>query len=121
MCPMCEDDVKYLLHLILDCKFVQECWSLMGLSFDVHSIEDFPEWLPNKLTIERKDLKVQLVTVLWTIWNARNLKLWEGKVVAPTISLQWSNNHIVEWQSSRKKVIGSGKKLGQNSYTTAPK
>lgn len=95
MCLMCGDDVEHLLHLFLDCSFAQECWGLMGLSFDVLSIEDFQEWLLDKLTTGSKDSKVQLVTVLWTVWNARNLKVWEGKVIASSIALQWSNSHIV--------------------------
>lgn len=42
ICPMCGVDIEHLLHLFLDCNFAKDCWSVMGVQFDVLQVEEAP-------------------------------------------------------------------------------
>ena len=45
LCPMCNSDVKHLLHIFLDCQCVARCWRHAGLQYDMASVKSAPEWL----------------------------------------------------------------------------
>ena len=64
---MCETDVEHLLHIFLDCDFVKECWSLIGLDFEVSSIETAPGWVLYRLATKTTEDKIQIVKILWCI------------------------------------------------------
>lgn len=75
ICPMCGVDVEHLLHVFLDCRFANACWRVLGLEFDTSTIESCPDWLLQSLASESHERLVQVATVLWGIWSARNLKV----------------------------------------------
>lgn len=76
---MCERDIEHLLHIFFDCKFAKDCWQVMNLEFNMANVENASDWLLQKLSGEPKDVNVQIATVLWGIWYARNLKVWDSK------------------------------------------
>lgn len=90
LCPMCGVDVEHLLYVFLDCKFVKDCWKYMSLEFDTSEIESLPEWLLQRLGEENHEKMVRMTMVLWGIWNARNMRMWDNKVVTGELAMQWS-------------------------------
>lgn len=80
----------------------------MGLALDASTVEEAPGWILDKMATEKNETKILLAKVLWGIWNARNLKVWEQKLLTPSIAMQWSNNQIVQWQKARKKQMKNG-------------
>lgn len=86
--------MEHLLHVFLDCRFANACWRVLGLEFDTSTIESCPDWLLQSLVSESHERLVQVATVLWGIWSARNLKVWENKVVPPELSMQWSAKQV---------------------------
>ncbi|XP_017217191.2 uncharacterized protein LOC108194764 [Daucus carota subsp. sativus] len=105
---MCDKDVEHLLHVFMDCEFAKECWRLMGAEFDFWTVESAPEWVLGRLESETSEVQLKLAKVLWGIWNARNFKVWEHKVVTPSIAMQWSDRQISQWQEVRKKQMRHG-------------
>lgn len=63
ICPMCERDVEHLLHIFMDCPFEKEWWNIMGLNFDISTIEEAPGWLLDRLAIEKVEVKIQFATI----------------------------------------------------------
>lgn len=88
MCPNCMVDVEHLLHTFFDCRFAQECWRVVGLQFDTSGVEDLPGWLLQRLEVETQDMLIQIAKVLWGIWSARNLLVWENKALTPEVAMQ---------------------------------
>lgn len=106
LCPMCGQDVEHPLHIFLDCQFAAGCWRFFGREFDASVVEDCPQWVLQLLSTDLAEVAVQKATILWRIWSARNLKVWEGKSMLPDMAMQWSVNQITQWSDaqSRKRV-----------------
>lgn len=102
ICPMCINDVEHVVHLFLECRFAKECWKVLGLEFDTSTVEYCSDWLLQKLKEEDKDMLVSIATGLWGIWAARNLKVWENKVVTPKLAVQWSSKEVTQWCDVQK-------------------
>lgn len=97
---MCETDLEHLLHVFFDCAFASQCWQLMGMHFDMWSVEDAAEWLLNKLETGRYAELIRIAMTLWTIWFFRNKKVWDNKVVTPKFAVDWSLKQLQEWKSA---------------------
>lgn len=102
--PMCNTDVEHLAHLFLDCDYAKECWSIAGLSFNTNDVEDIPGWLTHHLSTVCNEVQVKIAEVLWSIWTARNQKVWEQKKVPAKLEMEWSMKHIGEWQLAQRKA-----------------
>ncbi|XP_017251076.1 uncharacterized protein LOC108221728 [Daucus carota subsp. sativus] len=81
----------------------------MGLSFNMLEVEYAPTWLLDKISREPSELIEKIATTLWGIWYARNLKIWEGKQLTPSIAMDMSVKQVKEWQEAmkRKNVVQS--------------
>ena len=77
LCPMCNIEVEHLLHIFFDCKFASECWKVMNLSYDMRNADSASNWLLHKLATTTDEEASVIATVLWGIWYARNLNVWE--------------------------------------------
>lgn len=107
LCPMCGVDIEHLLHIFLDCNFAKQCWRILGLNFESLWVESAPEWLFDRLARDDKEMWVQIATGIWSIWSARNLKVWEQKQVTPELTIQWSSRLVSQWRDLRKKTVGT--------------
>ena len=67
-CTMCSGDIEHLLHLFFDCPFASSCWQIMGLQYDMRTVESAPEWFLQQLSTETSDNLVIIATVVWGIW-----------------------------------------------------
>lgn len=121
LCPMCGVDVEHLLHIFLDCEFTKACWRRMGWEFNALGIYDLSEWLLHCLATESKEKSVQIATVLWGFWRARNLKVWEGNVISPEIVMQMSCLQVSQWQDALKVKNSSLNKSVSNSNQSETK
>lgn len=83
----CLKDMEHLLHVFFDCEFASQCWSFVGLVYDMRSVEDASEWLLSKMSNASVAEIIKLCTVLWGIWIWRNKRVWEGKVVTAGIAM----------------------------------
>lgn len=73
------------------------------------------------LELEDQCKLIQLVTVLWGIWTARNWKVWENKAVSPEFAMQWSAAQINQWremQLQKSPTVNSGTLNQQSSFST---
>lgn len=77
ICPMCKVDVEHLFHIFLDCKFAKDCWNTIGLNPTSDNAESCGEWILQWLANFDHETALSMTTVLWGIWTARNLKVWE--------------------------------------------
>lgn len=96
LCPMCESDIEHLLHVFFDCDFAKQCWNVVGLQYDMSCVENASDWLLQKLGCESQEINGKIAKVLWGIWSARNLKVWDRKSVTPALAMEWSIKQISE-------------------------
>lgn len=91
MCPMCNNDVEHLRHLIIECPYAQSCWLNTEKEIDTMEIEELPGWLLSKLCSTQIDKLTTLVATLWGIWMARNKCVWEDKMMEPNIAMTFES------------------------------
>lgn len=102
MCPMCHRDIEHLLHVFFDCEFAVHCWNWAGLNYDMGGVEYAPSWLLQKLSSAPSDESIKICTVFWGIWFGRNKKVWDDKLVSPTIAIEGSFKIVADWREARK-------------------
>lgn len=105
MCPMCERDVEYLLHVFFDCEYATHCWRTLELDLDMSLVDYAPSWLLQRLASDSTEVKEKIAMVLWGVWTARNFKVWEGKNMTPQVAMECSKKLFSEWQEVRKRTL----------------
>lgn len=102
-CPLCEGDVEHLQHLFFYCSYAKRCWQIVGLDYDLWSVENASEWLLDRLSNENTETLIKIAAVLWCIWFTRNKNIFEGKNMTPTVTMACGMKHIMDWRAVNKK------------------
>lgn len=103
-CPLCNNDVEYMLHLFFDCNFAADCWAHANAMQDMTEVEAAPSWLLDKLATASVEELVKISMVLWGIWNWRNRKVWDNKSVTGAFAMDESFKTLTNWREARKIV-----------------
>lgn len=99
---VCTIDIEHVLHVFLDYHFAKKCWKISRLDFDTSQVETCSEWMLQRLINEDNEHLVSIATGLWGIWSARNMKVWENKIITHELAVQRSSNLVVQWQSMQQ-------------------
>ncbi|XP_019200119.1 PREDICTED: uncharacterized protein LOC109193757 [Ipomoea nil] len=82
-CPMCGLVHQDVMHTFISCDYSRIVWTITGLPVANVVTHSFPLWLTgifNMLTDEQCGL---VVGVLYHVWAARNMAVWEGALPRP--------------------------------------
>ena len=90
-CLMCDSEVESTSHLFLQCNFARVVWHGSALAIRTTELNSFSvkQWIwnyikTNSITGSMKmELLQAMFTLLWSIWNHRNMVLRKGKVPNP--------------------------------------
>ena len=90
-CLMCDSEVESTSHLFLQCNFARVVWHGSALAIRTTELNTFSvkQWIwnyikTNSITGSMKmELPQAMFTLLWSIWNHRNMVLHKGKVPNP--------------------------------------
>ncbi|KAK9009699.1 hypothetical protein V6N11_036228 [Hibiscus sabdariffa] len=67
------------LHVIRDCPFAKQVWSLLGYHFSTHSLQlDMSAWFAALFKFYDKFSHREILITFWGLWTARNKFLFEG-------------------------------------------
>lgn len=75
----------------------------MGKLHDLREVVSAPGWLLQMLATVSNEEATNIAIVLWGIWYARNMKVWENKTLIPEITVEWSKKQVLEWKEVQKK------------------
>lgn len=65
-------------------------------------VESAPSCLLGKINTESPEIIEKIAIVLWSIWFARNQKIWENKSITPAVTVDISVIQVKEWQQAMK-------------------
>lgn len=105
LCPLCGIDVEHLRHICLECNYAKGCWNELGMGFDTSQILSCSDWLLQTLATESVGKLAQIATILWGIWSARNMRVWQDKIVTTQLAMQWSVMQVKQWRDSQQSKI----------------
>lgn len=115
LCPLCGVDVEHLRHIFIDCCYAQACWHELRVVIDRSVIFTCPDWLLQVLSSESYDRLGQIATIIYGIWSARNLRVWENKIVSVQQAMQWSCTQVKQWRDCQQKRCSQGRASAQQS------
>ena len=122
-CLICNEKEEIITHLFLQCSFARAVWhgSILEIRTSdlIHSI--VKQWISNCISTSKsmKQNKISflhsLFTILWSIWNYRNLVLHRGKFPNPMEVILTSQSLICRYQEAFKKIKNKNRNITLDS------
>lgn len=101
-CPVSGMAAKTIIHCLVTCRDVQQCWNRVGIGTQNIADADFLGWSVTKFEILPTRQKCLLVMVCLAIWGARNELVWQNRR-SPILNIVTSAiGHLDQWQSAQK-------------------
>uniref|UniRef100_A0A803NPI6 RNase H type-1 domain-containing protein n=1 Tax=Cannabis sativa TaxID=3483 RepID=A0A803NPI6_CANSA len=111
-CPFFQLAPETITHLLVDCAFAKQCWSLTTQEIkDVAGLH-FADWFTSMLQAFPSTAMCNLAMTCWGIWRARNDLVWNNKehVVAVVVSSTYA--YFNQWKLAN--VHSQGNNSGVN-------
>uniref|UniRef100_A0A803NQN9 Reverse transcriptase zinc-binding domain-containing protein n=1 Tax=Cannabis sativa TaxID=3483 RepID=A0A803NQN9_CANSA len=105
LCPVCSSADETILHALVECPTAATCWERTGIGTGLHQNCSFLVWCTDVFQQVDKAGKEIVVAVCWSLWNARNDKVWQGKIVGADGIVSSAKNFLNHWQNAQKSVI----------------
>lgn len=110
-CLLCNEEEETITHLFQQCPFAKAVWH--GSILDIRTSEinerTTKQWIIESITTGRvlgqhgMNFLQALFTILWLIWNQRNLVLYQGKTPNPTKVVLTSQSLICKYNEAFQK------------------
>lgn len=111
-CLMCNEKEEIMTHVFLQCPFARAVWhgSILEIRTSdlIHST--VKQWISNRVNTSksmeqnRMNFLQSLFTILWSIWNHRNLVFHRGKFPNPMEVILTSQSLICRYQEAFQEI-----------------
>lgn len=103
----CNDPHEDSYHIFFYCKTVIDVWSAANvwhlISPLLNLLDNAPDIIFNLLQQLSTAQIETMVTIMWRIWKARNLKLWQQMSGSTVTSLERAKHLLEGWRSDNRK------------------
>ncbi|XP_019188968.1 PREDICTED: uncharacterized protein LOC109183338 [Ipomoea nil] len=83
VCPMCGLIHEDVMHTLISCDYSKIVWTISGLPVTNVITHSLPFWLTGILDMLTEEQCGLVVAVLYHVWAARNMAVWEGALPRP--------------------------------------
>jgi len=99
LCPRCHTKVETLNHVFMSCPLITRTWfgSCLSLKIMEQPIHDVKDWIANIILTEKEDLIIQIASLTYNIWQARNQQVFEDLTIPEVDIIQRSERCINEF------------------------
>ncbi|XP_019172447.1 PREDICTED: uncharacterized protein LOC109167833 [Ipomoea nil] len=104
-CPMCLDFNEDVMHWLIECQYACHVWNESCLIITSVHGGSFVEWFQNAMTMLTMDVLIQVVAVLYHLWNARNSAIWEVCMWTPKRLWPCAKAALSAWRTSRPLAV----------------
>jgi ribonuclease HI len=103
LCSYCNNYVETIDHIFLECEWVKKVWfaSPLTINFEHVMLKKFQDWFEYMLQESRNEELQTISTILYSIWQARNDREFNGKNVPPTDMMQRAMQTLHEFQANQ--------------------
>jgi len=104
---MCDDPHEDSYHIFFHCKTAIDVWNAANvwhlIAPSLNQFDNAPDIIFNLLQKLSASQVENVVTIMWSIWKSRNLKLWEH-VSESTVTILERAKHLLEcWRKANRK------------------
>ncbi|XP_031111762.1 uncharacterized protein LOC116015729 [Ipomoea triloba] len=96
-CPMCGQSHESLMHTFILCEFSTLVWHASSILVHIIGGADFCEWFSNAMDSLSNEQLIAVVAVLYHLWKARNMAVWDGCLPSPRQLWNMANAAIRAW------------------------
>ena len=127
-CLLCDDSDETINHLFLNCPFARAIWhgSILGVRTSDLTNVSVKQWIASFFTptYPLEQCKMMFLqscfTILWTLWNHRNMILHQGKTPNPMEVVLTSQSLICRYQDAFKDSQIQVRKPNQQNRQRIP-
>jgi len=106
-CVRCEDPHEDSYHILFHCPTTVDIWQTTNIwhliSLSLNQFDNAPDIIFNLLQRLSTAQTETVVTIMWSIWKARKLKLWQ-QVSDSTMTILEREKHLLEgWRNGNRK------------------
>lgn len=118
-CCLCNQDVESTDHIFLQCEVARACWNNFD-GLDVNVDGSFEVWLGSTMAELSEYDMCLLLTTCWSIWGARNQKVWENTTPNHRTILSDAKTYLDAWRDLHCKTKAMNKVSRQESWKKPP-
>lgn len=101
ICKICKLSVETLKHVLISCPFASRCWEINNLSADIGPDQTITQMVVKFFDrLDLKDLEL-CVSIMWSLWNHRNLVVWENRYKSCAQFLNEASSSTFQWQQAQ--------------------
>jgi hypothetical protein len=128
LCVRCNKSIETIDHVFLKCDWVRAIWfgSPLTINFNLlNNHQSFTDWLTTMLENSKNEDMEKIISLIYNIWNARNLFVFQNKDIPVMLVVQKSFAAWQEYKSTSKaSPIATStptfESHGHNIYWTPP-
>ncbi|KAM6558899.1 hypothetical protein CsatA_028138 [Cannabis sativa] len=101
-CPFCNAAPETSLHVLVRCRFAQDCWAVSRVPAVAGTAMTFTAWFEEGLDKWTMAERVEASMVCWSVWKHRNELVWNSTM--PTVSdvVTLAKLNFIEWYNAQK-------------------
>jgi len=115
-CESCGAAHEDLDHLLFEYPFAIQVWNSAGIWYDVQHAAMQSDSAVNTifylLQTLPMNIKQRVATIFWSLWNHRNLKIWDNVDENSAQVVDRAQNMIEDWHEANLPRIGSAQQAG---------
>uniref|UniRef100_A0A803PXL3 Reverse transcriptase n=1 Tax=Cannabis sativa TaxID=3483 RepID=A0A803PXL3_CANSA len=94
ICPICHGDQETIVHTLITCQVVKECWNRVGIGTPYVTGQSFLEWCTTAFKGLKEEKRCVVIMVCWAMWGARNELVWNKKTVSVDNIVAFANKNL---------------------------
>ncbi|XP_050210044.1 uncharacterized protein LOC126660528 [Mercurialis annua] len=100
-CMVCNHLQESVIHALVNCPFVADCWALANLSVSMDGVEDIASWCLDWLSRFSSEEASFAAFICWNVWLNRNSDVWKQVKVSAREIVASAGFHQSSWQAAQ--------------------
>ncbi|KAM6584214.1 hypothetical protein CsatB_011216 [Cannabis sativa] len=106
VCPVCNNHEETIFHALVSCPAAALCWNRVGIGTVVNQQqENFFDWCSSVFLVLDADQRRLLIALCWSLWNARNDRVWNNKLVSVESIVLLARTYLNQWQTAQNSNV----------------
>ncbi|XP_060972000.1 uncharacterized protein LOC115703869 [Cannabis sativa] len=103
VCP--DSQEESIFHALVGCPAAALCWNRVGIGTAAPQQNNFFDWCALKFLVCDADQKKLMVALCWSIWNARNDKVWNNKTSSVKSIVFSAQSYLNQWLTAHSSNV----------------